>query len=55
MGRTDTNKVTIFPKDNSHIGDLVKITIDRCNSATLFGTVIKELKTMDNYRIAVNS
>ena len=55
MGRTDTNKVTVFPKDNSHIGDLVKITIDRCNSATLFGTVIKELKTMDNYRIAVNS
>jgi len=55
MGRTDTNKVTIFPKDNSHIGDLVKITIDRCNSATLFGTVTKELKTMDNYRIAVNS
>ena len=55
MGRTDTNKVTVFPKDNSHIGDLVKITIDRCNSATLFGTVTKELKTMDNYRIAVNS
>ena len=55
MGRTDTNKVTVFPKDNSHIGDLVKITIDRCNSATLFGTVTKEIKTMDNYRIAVNS
>ena len=55
MGRTDTNKVTVFPKDNSRIGDLVKITIDRCNSATLFGTVTKELKTMENYRIAVNS
>ena len=55
MGRTDTNKVTVFPKDNSRIGDLVKITIDRCNSATLFGTIAKELKTMDNYRIAVNS
>ena len=55
MGRTDTNKVTVFSKDNSRIGDLVKITIDRCNSATLFGTVTKELKTMNNYRIAVNS
>jgi tRNA-2-methylthio-N6-dimethylallyladenosine synthase len=55
MGRTDTNKVTVFPKDNSRIGDLVKITIDRCNSATLFGTVTKELKTMNDYRIAVNS
>jgi tRNA-2-methylthio-N6-dimethylallyladenosine synthase len=55
MGRTDTNKVTVFPKDNSRIGDLVKITIDRCNSATLFGTITKEHKTMNNYRIAVNS
>ena len=55
MGRTDTNKVTVFPKDNSRIGDLVKITIDRCNSATLFGTIAKELKTMNDYRIAVNS
>jgi tRNA-2-methylthio-N6-dimethylallyladenosine synthase len=55
MGRTDTNKVTVFPKDNSHIGETVKITIDRCNSATLFGTISKELTTMNNYRIAVNS
>ena len=55
MGRTDTNKVTVFPKDNSRIGDLVKITIGRCNSATLFGTIINESKTINNYRIAVNS
>jgi len=55
MGRTDTNKVTVFPKDNSRIGDLVKITIDQCNSATLFGTISNELKTINNYRIAVNS
>ena len=45
MGRTDTNKVTVFPKGNSHIGDLVDITIDRCNSATLFGTITKELNS----------
>jgi len=55
MGRTDTNKVTVFPKDNSHIGDLVAITIDRCNSATLFGAIAKEPNTMNDYRIAVNS
>jgi len=55
MGRTDTNKVTVFPKDNSHIGDLVSITIARCNSATLFGAVAKEPTIMNNYRIAVNS
>ncbi len=54
MGRTDTNKVTVFPKGDSHIGDLVDITIDRCNSATLFGTVTKEFTAANNYRIAVN-
>lgn len=55
MGRTDTNKVTVFPKNGSRIGDLVKIAIDRCNSATLFGTITHEPKTINNYRIAVNS
>ncbi len=55
MGRTDTNKVTVFPKDGSRIGNLVKIAIDRCNSATLFGTITNEPKTINNYRIAVNS
>ena len=55
MGRTDTNKVAVFPKDGSRIGDLVTITVDRCNSATLFGAVTKDLKTINNYRIAVNS
>ena len=54
MGRTDTNKVTVFPKDNLRIGDLAKITIDRCNSATLFGTIAKEVNTVNNYRIAAN-
>ena len=55
MGRTDTNKVTVFPKNDSRIGELVTIKIDRCNSATLFGTIIKDLRSMHNYRIAVNS
>ncbi|MGA9405652.1 MAG: tRNA (N6-isopentenyl adenosine(37)-C2)-methylthiotransferase MiaB [Bacteroidota bacterium] len=55
MGRTDTNKVTVFPKDGSCIGEIVKIKIDRCNSATLFGAISKDLERMNNYRIAVNS
>lgn len=55
MGRTDTNKVTVFPKVNAQAGDLVSVTIDRCNSATLFGTIAKDLSTTNNYRFAVNS
>jgi tRNA-2-methylthio-N6-dimethylallyladenosine synthase len=55
MGRTDTNKVTVFPKSDARIGEIATITIDRCNSATLFGTITKEPKTINNYRLAVNS
>jgi len=55
MGRTDTNKVTVFPKDRFHLGDLVRIKIERCNSATLFGTPAIELPGSNKYRIAVNS
>jgi len=37
-GRTDTNKVVVFPKvDNVGEGDYVKIKINRATSATLFG------------------
>ncbi len=36
-GRTDTNKVVIFPKtENVKIGDYVKIKINKATSATLF-------------------
>ncbi|MDE3058713.1 MAG: tRNA (N6-isopentenyl adenosine(37)-C2)-methylthiotransferase MiaB [Bacteroidota bacterium] len=41
MGRTDANKVTVFPKGDATIGDLVKIKIHKVNSATLFGTLEK--------------
>jgi tRNA-2-methylthio-N6-dimethylallyladenosine synthase len=42
MGRTDTNKVVIFPKDeNVRIGDYIIVKINRVTSATLFGDVIK--------------
>jgi tRNA-2-methylthio-N6-dimethylallyladenosine synthase len=36
MGRTDTNKIVILPKDGLNIGDYCLATIIRANSATLF-------------------
>lgn len=40
-GRTDTNKMVVFPKNGDAIGDYVGIRIERANSATLFGTQIE--------------
>jgi tRNA-2-methylthio-N6-dimethylallyladenosine synthase len=37
-GRTDTNKMVVFPKNGDSIGDYIDIRIERVNSATLFGT-----------------
>jgi len=54
MGRTDTNKITVFPKENALIGEIVKIKIHNCNSATLFGTLVSKPRALNGYRIAVN-
>lgn len=44
MGRTDTNKVVIFPKDeNVKPGDYIVVRIKNATSATLFGDIIKIL------------
>ncbi len=40
MGRTDTNKVVIFPKDSHSPGDYVRVRIKRATSATLFGSLV---------------
>lgn len=41
-GRTDTNKVVIFPlNDEIKKGDYVKVKINRATSATLFGDIMK--------------
>lgn len=41
QGRTDTNKVAIFPyKENMKAGDIIQIKVDRSTSATLFGSII---------------
>lgn len=55
MGRSDTNKVTVFPKESARVGEIVKIKIHNCNSATLFGTLVREPDAMSEYRLAVNS
>lgn len=36
-GRTDTNKMVIFPKNGERIGDYTNILIEDVNAATLFG------------------
>lgn len=41
QGRSDTNKVCIFPtNENVKVGDTVKVKIDRSTSATLFGELV---------------
>ncbi len=39
-GRTDTNKMVVFPKGNVRVGEYVNVRVERANSATLFGTVV---------------
>ncbi len=44
-GRTDTNKIVIFPKsDGVAVGDYVKIKINRATSGTLFGEFVERLE-----------
>lgn len=43
-GRTDTNKVVIFPKYESYEkGDYIKVSINRATSATLFGDFVERV------------
>jgi len=39
-GRNSQNKVVVFPKSNSEIGDYVNVKILRCTSATLLGEIL---------------
>ena len=42
-GRTDTNKITVFPKnDEVTVGDYVKVKINRATSATLFADLVEK-------------
>ncbi|WP_299337193.1 tRNA (N6-isopentenyl adenosine(37)-C2)-methylthiotransferase MiaB [uncultured Psychroserpens sp.] len=39
-GRTSQNIVAVFPKEHYNIGDLVKVKVTDCTSATLIGTAL---------------
>ncbi|HMD14703.1 MAG TPA: TRAM domain-containing protein, partial [Bacteroidota bacterium] len=47
QGRTDGNKMVIFPKTDAVAGEYLTVTIDRTNSATLFGSVVKNISTLE--------
>ena len=40
LGRTDTNKKTLFPRDNARVGEYRKVKVERANAHTLFGKLI---------------
>ncbi|MFM2326855.1 MAG: hypothetical protein RIR31_1057, partial [Bacteroidota bacterium] len=40
QGRTDHNKVVIFPKENFNKGEYVTVKIERCTAGTLFGSPV---------------
>ena len=44
-GRTDTNKMVIFPRGERNAGECCTVKIERANSATLFGSVIVSEET----------
>ena len=39
-GRTDQNKVVVFPKGNLKLGEYVFLKIEKCTAGTLLGRVI---------------
>ncbi len=40
FGRTGTNKVCVFPKMDSRVGDYVKVHVNSCTAATLKGEIV---------------
>ena len=42
FGRTSQNKVVIFDKKNYHVGQFIKVRMNRASSATLFGEPVEE-------------
>lgn len=42
FGRTSQNKVVIFDKKNFHVGQFIRLKIQRASSATLFGEPVEE-------------
>ena len=42
FGRTGTNKVCVFPKEDCKIGDYVRVRVLSCTAATLKAEIVKE-------------
>ena len=40
FGRTEQNKVVIIDKGNHHIGEIVRVKVNKSTSATLFGACV---------------
>jgi tRNA-2-methylthio-N6-dimethylallyladenosine synthase len=51
VGRTDSNRMVVFPREAARAGEYHSIRIERANSATLFGTIAGH---SSEQRIAVN-
>jgi len=51
VGRTDSNKMVVFPQQGVQAGEYRRVCIERANSATLFGTIVRHSAEQ---RIAVN-
>ncbi len=47
-GRTDTNKMVVFPRIDAEVGEYRKVKILRSNSATLFGELVDVKETKNN-------
>ncbi len=47
QGRTDGNKMVIFPKGSFRPGEYRKVMIERVNSATLFGTIVSASRIIE--------
>jgi len=44
MGRTDTNRTVVFPRNGERRGEYIDVRIERANSATLFGIQVQEVR-----------
>ncbi len=43
LGRTDTNKKTLFPREDAQMGDYRTVKIERANAQTLFGKLVPNI------------
>ncbi len=51
-GRTDSNKMVIFPRLDAEVGEYRQVRIHRSNSATLFGNLIDSAPTSTNSSVS---